>query len=68
MLDCGSPTMTGFDLGTPLETTYQGRVSVDSCDTGYQGTPSIDHLKCKADGNWSEVIGCQLVGKTIIFS
>ena len=64
LLDCGKPENTGYDIGTPLETTYQGRVSVDSCDTGYKGEPSVDHLNCKADGYWSEVTGCQLVGKS----
>ena len=61
--DCHSPTKTGYQLGNPSATTYGGNVSVDICDTGYTGSPSVSQISCKADGNWSNVSGCSIVSK-----
>ena len=38
-------------------------MSVDSCDTGYTGNPSVNELTCQDTGSWSNVTGCTIVGK-----
>ena len=36
--------------------------SVDSCDTGYTGNPSVNEIICQDSGDWSDVTGCTIVG------
>ena len=64
--DCTSPIKVGYKLGTPTATIYRGRVSVDSCDTGYSGDPSVTELTCQDTGSWSDVTGCIIVGKLAV--
>ena len=62
ILDCDYPTKVGYNLGTPTANTYNSTVSVNSCDTGYTGNPSLAELTCEENGTWSEVSGCTIVG------
>ena len=64
--DCNSPIKVGYNLGNPTATTYRGRVSVDSCDTGYSGNPSVTELTCHDTGSWSDVTGCTILGKLTV--
>ena len=67
ILDCNDPNKTGYQLGNPSTTTYGGIVSVNLCDTGYIGTPSVNKIACEADGSWSDVSGCNIVSKYSLF-
>ena len=64
--DCSNPVKVGYNLGSPSATTYGGRVDVNSCDTGYTGSPSVTELTCQDNGNWSDVTGCTIVGKLAV--
>ena len=62
MLDCGTPTVTGYDFTGTTATTYQGTSSV-SCTAGYDGTASPTTVTCEASGSWTTVSGCTIKGK-----
>ena len=38
-------------------------MTVDSCDTGYTGNPSVNQITCEASGSWSDISGCIIVSK-----
>ena len=61
LLDCGTPTVTGYTFTGMTATTYQGTSSV-TCATGYSGTASPTTVTCEDSGSWTSVSGCTIKG------
>ena len=39
---------------------------MDSCDAGYTGDPSVIELICQDTGDWTDVSGCTILGKSAV--
>ena len=60
ILDCSTPSKTGYDFTGTTATTYLG-ISNAACATGYDGTASPAQVQCKASGNWTVITGCNIL-------
>ena len=63
IVDCESPAKVGYRFETASDLATGSTVGVQSCDTGYEGLPSVNEITCLDNGTWSDVTGCNLVGK-----
>ena len=64
LLDCGTPSETGYEFISFTSTSYLGTVDVH-CAVGYEGTPSPAQITCQDTGNWETVTSCNIKGKLI---
>ena len=63
IVDCESPSKVGYVFETVSDLATGSTVGVQSCDTGYEGPLSDNEITCLDNGVWSDVTGCNLVGK-----
>ena len=66
IIDCNTPSETGYEFTGTSATTYLG-TSNTACATGYKGIASPAQVHCEANGTWTIVTGCNIKGKNIIF-
>lgn len=64
--DCGTPSKTGYAYSGTTGNTY-GETSSVSCAVGYEGTVSPSTVTCDAAGTWTDVTGCSIKGKAVVY-
>ena len=64
--DCGTPVKEGYLFSTPNPKTLYGSTVNVSCADCYGEGPDKSQLTCEADGNWTDISGCNKKGTCLL--